>query len=277
MRTADTDWSALTLGERIRFLEMEGYLVLPDLLSPAHVARLKKRTALLETTPVDYSPYQRVRPNIQFEGGELTDLIAHRPAVAFLRELFGDDLVLMTYAYARSEPGHPGISLHTDGQPWGSKIFGSEGSCPVMVRVLYYLDDLTAKVAPFRVVPRSHLSMHADGNPYTRYLSHPDEIAVTCQAGSAVLLNHRVFHGNFPNVGAAAREMLAVLYRPAWAGPAVGELPAWKPEDVAGLPEAIRPFFIDRNTRKGDYGGANKPPNMRSEAPGISPARWERL
>jgi hypothetical protein len=79
----------------------------------------------------------------------------------FLRALFGDEIVFMTYGYARSEPGHPGISLHTDGQPYGSRIFGYEGSCPCHVRVLYYLDDLTTEVSPFRVVPRSHLSMHA--------------------------------------------------------------------------------------------------------------------
>jgi len=29
----------------------------------------------------------------------------------------GDEIILMPYAYARSELGHPGISLHTDGQP----------------------------------------------------------------------------------------------------------------------------------------------------------------
>ena len=125
----------------------------------------------------------------------------------------------MSYGYARSEPGHPGISLHTDGQPYGSAIFGYEGSVPAMVRVLYYLDDLTTEVSPFRVVPRSHLSLHADGNPYKRYESHPEEVMVPAKAGSAVLINHKVFHGNFPNIGDRARRMLAIAYRPAWAGP----------------------------------------------------------
>ena len=38
------------------------------------------------------------------------------------------------------------------GSPMGREIFGYEGSVPVMVRVLYYLDDLTPEVSPFRVV-----------------------------------------------------------------------------------------------------------------------------
>ena len=270
----DRDWSALSTGARIRQLEVEGYLLLPDLLDPDHVARLKAITATFDTKALDYSENQRGRPGIQFDGGEITALIGHPPTLAFLRELFGDEVIFMHYGYARSEPGHPGISLHADGQPYGSQIFGFEGSCPVLVRVLYYLDDLIPEVSPFRVVPRSHLSLHAEGNPYKRYTDHPEEVMVPAQAGSAVLIHHRVFHGNFPNVGDYAREMLAIAYRPAWAGP-IDEVPAWDDQDLETLPGDIRPLFADRNTRHWDYAGGNKPPNMAAEAPGINPSRWE--
>ncbi len=271
----DRDWSRLTLGERIRMLEVEGYLVLPDLLSAEQVARLKAQTAPLDTIHTDYSERQRVRGNMSFLGGAVTELIAHPPTIAFLRALFGDDLVVMSYAYARSEPGHPGISLHTDGQPYGSEIFGYEGSVPVMVRVLYYLDDLTPEVSPFRVVPYSHLSLHADGNPYTRYESHPEEVMVPAQAGSAVLINHKVFHGNFPNTGDRPRELLAIAYRPTWAGP-VKDVEPWDPDDVATLPATVQPLFGDKSQRRWDFHGSNKPPDMRNEASGINVSRWER-
>ena len=273
-RIDDRDWSRLTLGERIRMLEVDGYLVLPDLLSPEQVARLKAETAPLDTIHTDYSERQRVRGNMSFQGGAITELIAHPPTISFLRTLFGDDIVVMSYAYARSEPGHPGISLHTDGQPYGSQIFGYEGSVPVMVRVLYYLDDLTPEVSPFRVVPHSHLSLHADGNPYTRYEAHPEEVMVPVKAGSAALINHKVFHGNFPNTGDRPRELLAIAYRPAWAGP-VEAVEAWGPEDVATLPEVVQPLFGDKSQRRADFHGGNKPADMRSEAPGINVSRWE--
>jgi len=273
--TDDRDWSALSTSQRIRQLEVEGYLVMPDLLDPDHLTRLKAITTTFKTTAVDYSKNQRGRPNIQFEGGEITQLIGHAPILEFLRQLFGDEIIFMHYGYARSEPGHPGISLHADGQPYGSKIFGFEGSCPVLVRVLYYLDDLTAEVSPFRVVPRSHLGLHADANPYKRYTGHPEEVMVPAKAGSAVLIHHRVFHGNFPNVGDYAREMLAIAYRPAWAGP-VADISPWKKQQLDTLPNDIRPLFQDRNTRHWDYDGGNKPPDMPAEAPGIDPNRWER-
>jgi len=269
------DWGALTPGERIRQIEVEGYLVLPGLLSKEHILRLKAETARLATQAVDYSVHQQVRPHVQFAGGEITNLAAHPTTLSFLGELFGDEIILMSYSYARSEPGHPGISLHADGQPYGSRIFGYEGSCPWLVIVLYYLDDLAPEVSPFRVVPRSHLSMHADANPYKRYESHPEEVMVPVQAGSAVLINHRVFHGNFPNTGSYAREMLAIAYRPGWAGP-VAEASAWDPKELAKLPNSVRPLFADRNTRHWDFDGGNKPANMAREAPGVSPSRWER-
>lgn len=270
------DWSKLTPGERIRQIEVEGYLVLPDLLDSSAIRQLKLETAGLELRAVDYSVHQKGAPEIQFRGGAITGLIAHPDTLAFLRELFGDEVVFMSYAFARSEPGHPGISLHTDGQPWGSKIFGYGGSCPHLVRVLYYLDDLTPEVSPFRVVPRSHLSMHADGNPYLRYESHPEEVMVPVKAGGAVLINHRVFHGNYPNVGDRAREMLAIAYRPGWAGPMVPELPQWEPAQLESLPAAVRPLFLDRNMRHWAFDGANKPAGMKPDAPGINPSRWDR-
>jgi len=274
-RIDDRDWSVLTLGERIRQIEVEGYLLLPALLTSEHVAHLKTETAKLDTQPTDYSIHQRGCPGIQFIGGVITELAAHPPTLTFLRELFGDEVIVMAYGYARSEPGHPGISLHTDGQPYGSEIFGHEGSVPTMVRVLYYLDDLTPEVAPFRVVPRSHLSMHADGNPYKRYACHPEEVMVTAKTGSAVLINHKVFHGNFPNTGDWAREMLAIAYRPAWGSP-IKEVSTWDEADVAELPDNIRPLYGDCNTRHWDFHGANKPSNMVNEAPGLNPSRWER-
>jgi hypothetical protein len=70
--------------------------------------------------------------------------------------------------------------------------------------------------------------------------------------------------------------MLAIAYRPGWAGPVEEKIAAWNPDDVEKLPASVRPFFIDRNTRKWEFAGGNKPANMASDAPGISPSRWDK-
>ena len=290
-RIDDRDWSALTRGEQLYQIEVEGYLLMPDLLSPDEVRRLKSETARLKTFPMPYSVHQRDRmlqpgpnpyPGSDWEpyrfgrqGGAITDLIAHEPMVEFLERLFGDEIVFMTYLYARSEPGHPGISLHTDGQPYGSEIFGYECSCPVMVKVLYYLDDLSPDVSPFSVLPRSHLSLHHQANPYQRYRDHPELVMVTAKAGSALVLHPRVFHGNYANVGQRSREMLQVGYRPAWSGPIQEKVPAWDPEDLDLLPPRVRRLFKDRNACKFRDDGDHKPADMASSADWISPGRWD--
>ena len=274
-RVDDRDWSVLTPGERIRHVEMEGYLVIPDLLSSEQIASLKLPTEALETAGRDYSLRQRSRAAVEFEGGAITELIAHPPTIGFLTELFGCQPIMMTYDYSRSEPGCPAINLHADGQPWGTKIFGPEQSCPRLVRVLYYLQDLTPERAPFRVVPRSHLTFHNDGNPYLRYRSHPEQVMVTARAGDACLINQNVFHGNFENRSAEARDMLGIAYRPSWAGP-FAEVDPWPVEELAKASPAVRAALGDRNQRIWFPDADSVPSELKEAAPGIDPSRWER-
>lgn len=270
----NTDWATLALGQQIEHLEVEGYVVIPDLLNPDHMARLRIELTKIETRGTDYTDKKQCFNDIQWAGGAITELIAHAPMVTFLHRIFGCDPILMTYDYACSEPGCPAINLHCDGQPWGSKIFGPEQSCPRLVRVLYYLQDLTADTAPFRVIPRSHLSFHNDANPYLRYREHPEQVMVTCKAGSAVLINQNVFHGNYPNQGNRNREMLGLAYRPTWSGPC-DKVEPWDPDKLAKVSDAVRKVMQDRNQRVELYNGGNTPADMRSDPEGISPSRWQ--
>ena len=272
-RRAVADWGALTLGERIRYLELEGYLVMPDLLAPEHVSAIGAELAALPLTATDYSPHKQTADDLLGRDMPHTmAAIALPPTVAFLERLFGDDVLCTSISYQLCEPGHPGIAIHTDALPYGSRASGSLSS-PVLMRVLYYLDDLTPECSPFKVVPRSHLSVHADGNPYNRFLRHDEEVMVTCRAGAAVVINQKVFHGNYPNFSAADRRMLAISYRPAWAGP-VTEVAPWDANKLAPLPPAARRLFRDPNSRRIDLDVQNRPDRLDGGGAGISPSRW---
>ena len=273
-RQAETDWKSLTVEQRIRSIELDGYVVIPDLLTAEQLDAIRGELSRLPTTAVDYSEQQRGCSNVQWTDSPTVIRVIALPAmIEFLTTLFGDELICTSCTYAVSRPGHPGIAIHTDAQPYGSKIFGLAASAPCLVRVLYYLDDLTPERSPFKVIPRSHLSLHADGNPYKRYLSHDDEVMVTCRAGSAVVINQKVFHANYPNYSDSDRRMLAIAYRPAWAGP-IGDVPDHDPQQVATLPSEVRPFFRSLNTRQIEYDLPNRPDNMERSVAGISPQRW---
>ena len=274
-RRVDTDWAKLTTAQRIKHLEIEGYVVLPDLIAPHELQSIRQEVDRLPTVGTDYSENQRGHSDVQWsDSPSCIHLIALPAMIEFLTTLFGDELICTSCVFALSRPGHPGIAIHTDAQPYGSEIFGMQSSSPRLVRVLYYLDDLTPERAPLKVIPHSHLSLHADGNPYHRYLRHPEEVMITCRAGTAAIINQTVFHANYPNVSQEDRRLLAIAYRPAWAGP-IADVPDWPADKVARLPDHVRPLFKSLNTRKIDFNVPNRPANMRTEAPGINPSRWD--
>ena len=157
-KRADVDWSSLTTAQRIRSIELDGYVVIPDLLSPAQLDSIRAELSRLPTTAVDYSEQQRGCSNVQWTDSPTAIRVIALPAMTeFLSTLFGDELICTACDFALSRPGHPGIAIHTDAQPYGSKIFGLGASSPCLVRVLYYLDDLTPERSPFKEIGRAHV------------------------------------------------------------------------------------------------------------------------
>lgn len=276
MNIDETDFASFSRAEQIRHFEVDGYLVMPSILTPDVIARIKRELADVEMEHTSYSTQQRravVQP--QWTSRTVAELIAYPPMIDFLSDLMGPEIVFNRGFFQRSLSGCPGISMHTDGQPHGSNLFGYEGSCPRLVRVLYYLDDLSVKRAPFRLIPRSHISFHAEASPYVRYTSHPEEITLVVPAGSAVLISSMLFHGSHPNLDPRPRELLQMGYRPDWAGP-IQPIDDWDPELVAGAPEIAKPYLKSLNTTGKQFEQEHKPAGMRSEAPGINPSRWEK-
>ena len=273
-RQCATDWANLTRAQQIQSIELDGFVVIPDLLSADHLEMIRDEMSRVPTTAVDYSEHNHGnRDLIATDSPNTLEVIANPEILEFLSDLYGDRLICTSVGYSASDPGHPGIVLHTDSQPYGSGIFGVQASSPVLARVLYYLDDQTPECSPFKVIPRSHLSMNHDGHPYQRYLNHPDEVMVTCKAGSAAIINQKVFHGNYPNYSDRTRRMLAIAYRPAWAGP-IAEVEDRDPELIARQPEHISKLLGSLNTRDIEFDLPNRPDNMRTTGPGVSPERW---
>ena len=65
-RRADTDWTSLTIDQRIRSIELDGYVVIPDLLSAAQLEATRDELSRLPTTAADYSEHQRGCSNVQW-------------------------------------------------------------------------------------------------------------------------------------------------------------------------------------------------------------------
>ncbi len=269
-----TDFAAMSRPAQIRHLEVEGYVVLPRILPADVIQRIKAELSEAAMGHTSYSAQQtRAVEQPQWTSRAVCELIGFPPMIDFLTDLMGSDIVFTRGFFQRTWPGCPGISMHTDGQPHGSNLFGYEGSCPRLLRVLYYLDGLTPARAPFRLIPRSHLSFHAEASPYVRYKSHPEEISLAVPAGSAVVIHSLLFHGSHPNKDTEPRELLQLGYRPAWAGP-IQPVPEWDPQLVESAPEIAKPFLQSLNTTGFVFEQQHKPAGMRTAAAGINPSRW---
>jgi hypothetical protein len=274
MKIDATDFRKMSAPEQIRHFEVEGYVVFPEILPAATIARIKHELTAAEMAPTSYSDAQtRAVTQPQWQSRAVAELIGFPPMIEFLTHLMGPEIVFTRGFFQRTLPGSPGISMHTDGQPHGSNLFGYEGSCPRLLRVLYYLDELTAVRAPFRLIPRSHLSFHAEASPYVRYKSHPEEITLIVPAGTAVVIPSTLMHGSHPNKDARPRELVQLGYRPAWAGP-IQPVEEWDAAFVAAAPEIAKPFLRSLNTSGQVWEQQHKPAGMKTEAPGINPSRW---
>jgi hypothetical protein len=274
MHLDETDFTSMARPQQIRHLEVEGYVVLPGILDAGRIALIKEELADAEMGHTSYSVNQtRSATQPQWLSRAVAELIGFPPMIDFLTDALGPDIVFTRGFFQRTLPGSPGISIHTDGQPHGSDLFGYEGSCPRLLRVLYYLDELTPQRAPFRLIPRSHLSFHAEASPYVRYKSHPEEITLVAPSGSAVVVPSMLLHGSHTNKDTKPRELVQLGYRPAWAGP-IQPVEEWDEQLVADAPEIARPFLKSLNTTSAAWEQPHKPEGMQTEAPGINPSRW---
>lgn len=79
---------------------------------------------------------------------------------------------------------------------------------PLMVSVMWAIDDFTVANGATRVVPGSHLATEVD--------TDADTVPLEMPAGSVGLWDGRLVHGGGANTTGTARRGLAVLYARAW-------------------------------------------------------------
>ena len=139
--------------------------------------------------------------------------------------------------------------------------------------MLYYLDDTRDDRSALRVVPRSHICLHADAQPYRRYKALADEVVVPLRAGDAFVFATRLFHATTANTTAETRGMLEYDYRPLWARP-MGPVPDWTDEELALAPPEARALLRGRNAVDFAWEFDAKREAVDLPAPGLSPRRW---
>ena len=215
----------MTTEERYLF-DLQGYLVVEDVLGPAEVRELNELLDARDLwnqprghdAPLDYETFDRrffhVSPPHCW-GKPFLDLLGQPRIAAYLREILGPQ-----YRYDHGQAmfmrkGSGPLELHGGGTPWDPigfyRVADGAIRCGLTV-VSYALCDVGDDDGGFVVVPGSHKSSFCLPE---RFMS-PEDCGpllqrVTHRAGSAVIFTEALTHGTLP--WTAPHERRALLYR----------------------------------------------------------------
>jgi ectoine hydroxylase-related dioxygenase (phytanoyl-CoA dioxygenase family) len=198
-----------------RQLDKLGYLVLEGFMSADLLARLRRRVEELfaeegESAGSEFKPEPGCRrlANLVDKGAVFREILLDPVVLACVRRVLGDDIKLSSLN-ARSVPpdGSGRQPLHAD----MSAVADERGNW--VCNTVWMLDDFRPDNGALRLVPGSHRRRQLPGDVLSDPLAnHPDEVLVTGQAGSVVVLNAHVWHGGSANHSAAPRTAVHAFF-----------------------------------------------------------------
>ena len=192
----------------------DGFLVLPDMLTPAEVTTL--RTGL-ERVFNQFSPEAEIyhmqdiwRPKMFEHGEEFEALIDHPGIAQFAEAVLGDDCHMIAETGLRTSPGKTISFWHLDDAcrfplPEGMKLDPQIPMPTFVINMNYYLCDVDEELGPTQFIPGSHRagrSMRpedndASGNPTWEGRGMVSSVG---KAGTLVLWNDQTWHRGGPNL-----------------------------------------------------------------------------
>ena len=200
----------LLTADEIAFLDREGYLPLPGILSPAQIEAFRARQAEIlaeEGENAGKEVHQEAgtdRLSDLINKGEIYHLILTQPRVlAAVAHVLQYDFKLSSLNSRSAQPGLGNQGLHAD---WGR--LETPGDYQVC-NTLWLLDDFLPDNGATRVVPRTHnrTDTPADVMPDTS-APHPDQIILQGKAGDVVVVNSHTWHGGTTNVSGKPRRVM---------------------------------------------------------------------
>jgi len=150
-------------------------------------------------------------------------LATHPTVVAAVESHLDDQIQLSETSTVTLEPGQGAQVLHHDDGCYPMP----RPHMPLMVSVMWAIDDFTVANGATRVVPGSHLVAEVE--------TAADTVPLEMSAGSVGLWDGRLVHGGGANTTGVARRGVAVLYTRAWLRQQENQYLCVSPDVVAGF------------------------------------------
>ena len=144
-------------------------------------------------------------------------LVNHEPTMAYIRSIVQGHCTINNSELRIRYTGNTS-GTHGGYRPTGHKYtyrFNGDGIDCGMVRMVYFVQDVSCEQGAFCVVPGTHKS-----NMQSPYGNNPDEepgmVGLEVAAGDAILFTENLRHGGLTNRSEQTRKTLHVGYGPFW-------------------------------------------------------------
>jgi phytanoyl-CoA hydroxylase len=227
---ADLTLAGLTEEQQL-FAEANGYLVVPNALTEAELARIRDAADRAEAMwrSNESLPGWR-RPNIdQVQsiieyGDELLELAAHPAIFPIVRDLLGADVTLLFSDYFITPPRVPSqVHWHRD-----ARILGPyQPRSRMFAKAFVLLSDVSPEGGGTAVVPGTHKfeedwEFPAVDDP----TDMPGHVKMAFPAGTIWFMHGRTYHAALPNLSDQPRRVLIYSYGHLWMKPWQGYEPS---------------------------------------------------
>jgi Phytanoyl-CoA dioxygenase (PhyH) len=201
--------------EQREFFDREGYLILPERLTDAEVARyLDAIDRHTKNDPKYDSNAFYARENIVELDPVFAELIDHPRHVGYVYDFYGELLkVHLSQFFIRPHGG-----THNQWHPDGARavpyqVFSPD--LPCQIKVGYWLTDLPRPgMGNIVMRPRSQHQQYFEH--YDTHERVPDELVLCVPCGTITLMNCNVWHRVEPNESDVVRRNYFIAYCPSW-------------------------------------------------------------
>jgi ectoine hydroxylase-related dioxygenase (phytanoyl-CoA dioxygenase family)/putative sterol carrier protein len=234
-------------------LDHYGYALVEGALEGEQLATLRRRS--LEQAAAEREvgrasvgeTSQRVW-NLVNKGREFHDLLLHPLIERIVPALLGEHALLQGTAISIALPGNASGIMHYDQVCVQPRV-----DFPIGLNILWFLDDVAADNGGTRVMPGSH---RADVAPDDLF-STENTIAAEGPAGTALLLDSRVWHAVGHNITDKPRHVVVTYFNRAFMRTQENYALSLRPEVEAELDERVRVMLGFRCTAS--LGGVEGP------------------
>jgi ectoine hydroxylase-related dioxygenase (phytanoyl-CoA dioxygenase family) len=204
--------------------DLQGFIVVRDVLTPEHCRRLVERLDAVarsergqEHTDGRGEPTRRQDVHRLIEKDALfLDMIDHEPVISLIQELVGtpkliDHDGILVPRTEESGGWHRGVG------PYGFSQTNGHFQC-LMVKAFYYLTDVGKDESPTRLVPGSHKAT-VPHPKVARDDAVPGMIELETPARSVLIFSEAVLHAGNANRSDKVRKSIVYNYGPSYVEP----------------------------------------------------------